>query len=40
MTSLLLGPGTACLIVSWLRDEILFGGWIDEKEAKKAADTI
>ncbi|KAJ5639915.1 uncharacterized protein N7484_007777 [Penicillium longicatenatum] len=40
MTSLLLGPGTACLIVSWLRDEILFGGWIDEKEAKKAADKI
>lgn len=40
MTSVLLGPGTACLIVSWLRDEMLFGGWIDEKEAKRAADKI
>ncbi|PYH76979.1 hypothetical protein BO82DRAFT_345895 [Aspergillus uvarum CBS 121591] len=25
--SLLLGPGSACLLGSWVRDEVLFGGW-------------
>ncbi|KAL4865152.1 hypothetical protein BDV12DRAFT_211221 [Aspergillus spectabilis] len=25
--SLVFGPGTACLAVSWTRDEVLFGGW-------------
>ncbi|KAL4785500.1 hypothetical protein BJX76DRAFT_366925 [Aspergillus varians] len=27
--SLVLGPGSACLVGSWMRDEILFGGWSD-----------
>lgn len=26
--SLVLGPGSACLLASWLRDEALFGDWI------------
>ncbi|OJJ78180.1 hypothetical protein ASPBRDRAFT_191427 [Aspergillus brasiliensis CBS 101740] len=34
-SSLLLGPGTTCLLISWLRDEILFGPWFDTKEGKK-----
>lgn len=25
--SLVLGPGSACLVASWARDEILFGNW-------------
>ncbi|KAB8261638.1 hypothetical protein BDV32DRAFT_32678 [Aspergillus pseudonomiae] len=36
--SLLLGPGTMCLLISWLRDEILFGEWVDRKEGTKAAE--
>ncbi|GKZ33987.1 hypothetical protein AbraIFM66950_004118 [Aspergillus brasiliensis] len=37
-SSFLLGPGTTCLLVSWLRDEILFGEWVGRTEVKKAAE--
>lgn len=40
LTSLVLGPGTASLLVSWLKDEVLFGSWIDKKEAKKAVNKL
>ncbi|OJJ96410.1 hypothetical protein ASPACDRAFT_1890833 [Aspergillus aculeatus ATCC 16872] len=34
--SLLLGPGSACLLGSWVRDEVLFGGWGQEdKQVRK-----
>ncbi|PYI35937.1 hypothetical protein BP00DRAFT_387706 [Aspergillus indologenus CBS 114.80] len=35
--SLLLGPGSACLLGSWVRDEVLFGGWVEEdRQVRKA----
>ncbi|KAL2834226.1 hypothetical protein BDW59DRAFT_168571 [Aspergillus cavernicola] len=33
--SLVLGPGSACLVGSWLRDEILFGGWEVQTKGEK-----
>ncbi|RAH80163.1 hypothetical protein BO86DRAFT_342069 [Aspergillus japonicus CBS 114.51] len=35
--SLLLGPGSACLLGSWIRDEVLCGGWVEEdRQVRKA----
>ncbi|RAK77220.1 uncharacterized protein BO72DRAFT_403972 [Aspergillus fijiensis CBS 313.89] len=34
--SLLFGPGSVCLLGSWMRDEVLFGGWGQEvKQVRK-----
>ncbi|RAL03043.1 uncharacterized protein BO80DRAFT_351248 [Aspergillus ibericus CBS 121593] len=41
VATLLLGPGSACLLGSWVRDEVLFGGWIqDSKRDTKSSTAV